>query len=61
MRDTSRIIVSNPYELHQVLTWHYQWERFWAGLNFWPTGFAIFSSFAWEYRKVKTGFTKIRQ
>jgi len=34
IRRSARIVVSNPHEIHQVLAWHYQWERFWAGLHF---------------------------
>jgi DEAD/DEAH box helicase domain-containing protein len=34
IRDRSRVILSNPYELHQVLPWHHRWERFFRGLRF---------------------------
>lgn len=34
IRDRARIIVSNPYELHQVLSWHTKWRPFLAGLRF---------------------------
>jgi DEAD/DEAH box helicase domain-containing protein len=34
IRATSRIVISNPYELHQVLPWHYKWQRFLAHLKF---------------------------
>jgi len=34
IRGTSRIIVSNPYELHQILPWHYKWQKFFSNLNF---------------------------
>ena len=34
LRQTARIVLSNPYELHQILPWHYQWQRFFAGLRF---------------------------
>jgi DEAD/DEAH box helicase domain-containing protein len=34
IRERSRVILSNPYELHQVLPWHYRWERFFRGLRF---------------------------
>ncbi len=34
IRETSRIIVSNPYELHQVLPWHYKWQKFLSNLKF---------------------------
>ncbi len=34
IRDRSRIIVSNLHELHQVLPWHYKWEKFFRGLRY---------------------------
>ena len=34
IRETSRIILSNPYELHQVLAWHYKWQKFLKNLKF---------------------------
>ena len=34
IRETSRIIISNPYELHAVLPWHYKWGRFLGSLKF---------------------------
>ena len=34
IRERSRVILSNPYELHQVLPWHHRWERFFANLEF---------------------------
>jgi DEAD/DEAH box helicase domain-containing protein len=34
IRERSRVILSNPYELHQVLPWHHRWERFFTGLRF---------------------------
>jgi DEAD/DEAH box helicase domain-containing protein len=34
IRETSRIIISNPYELHQTLPWHYKWQKFFSDLNF---------------------------
>ncbi len=33
IRQRSRIVLSNPYELHQVLPWHAKWHRFLAGLQ----------------------------
>jgi DEAD/DEAH box helicase domain-containing protein len=33
IRDHARIIVSNPYELHQVLSWHTKWRPFFSGLQ----------------------------
>jgi len=34
IRENARIIVSNPYELHQVLSWHTKWRQFFSGLNY---------------------------
>ena len=34
IRATARIVISNPYELHHVLPWHYKWQRFLAHLKF---------------------------
>lgn len=34
IRDRARIIVSNPHELHQVLSWHPKWRPFLSGLRF---------------------------
>jgi DEAD/DEAH box helicase domain-containing protein len=34
IRQNARIIVSNPYELHQVLSWHTKWRPFFSGLKF---------------------------
>jgi len=34
IRDHARIIVSNPYELHQALSWHTKWRPFFSGLQF---------------------------
>ncbi len=34
IRETSRIIISNPYELHQVLPWHFKWQKFLTNLKF---------------------------
>lgn len=33
IRETSRIIISNPYELHHVLPWHYKWQKFLSNLQ----------------------------
>ena len=33
IRQQSRIVLSNPYELHQVTPWHAKWHRFLAGLQ----------------------------
>jgi len=34
IRDRARIIISNPYELHQILPWHYRWQKFLKNLKF---------------------------
>jgi len=34
IRKESRIIITNPYELHNVLPWHHQWENFLSRLKF---------------------------
>ncbi|MDD1658975.1 MAG: DEAD/DEAH box helicase [Methanomicrobiales archaeon] len=34
IRERSRVILSNPYEIHQVLPWHHRWERFFRNLNY---------------------------
>lgn len=34
IREISKIIISNPYELHQVLPWHHKWQRFFSNLKF---------------------------
>jgi len=34
IRETSRIVISNPYELHKVLPWHYKWQKFFTNLKF---------------------------
>ena len=34
IRERSRIILSNPHELHQILPWHYKWQAFLRNLRF---------------------------
>ena len=34
IREESRIILSNPYGLHQYLPWHYKWSSFLENLKF---------------------------
>lgn len=34
IRDTSRIIVSNPYAIHRYLAWNDKWRRFFSGLKY---------------------------
>jgi DEAD/DEAH box helicase domain-containing protein len=34
IRERARLILSNPYAIHQYLSWHHQWKRFWQNLQF---------------------------
>ena len=34
IRERSRIVLSNPFELHQILPWHHLWTRFFKNLRF---------------------------
>lgn len=34
IRENSRIVLTNPYELHLVLSWHFQWEKFFKNLKY---------------------------
>jgi len=34
IREHSRVILSNPHELHQVLSWHAKWQPFLSNLEF---------------------------
>ncbi len=34
IRSNSRIIITNPFELHQILPWNYQWIRFFSNLKY---------------------------
>jgi DEAD/DEAH box helicase domain-containing protein len=34
VRENSRIVISNPHELHQVLSWHAKWRPFFSHLEF---------------------------
>lgn len=34
IRQKSRIILTNPYQLHLILSWHHQWKRFYSNLKF---------------------------
>jgi DEAD/DEAH box helicase domain-containing protein len=34
IRAASRIVLSNPYELHYLLPWHHKWNRFLKNLHF---------------------------
>ncbi len=33
IRENSRIILTNPYEINAVLAWHHKWERFFSSLQ----------------------------
>ena len=34
IRDKSRIVLTNPYQLHLILSWHHQWTRFYRNLRY---------------------------
>lgn len=34
IRERSRVVLSNPHELHQILPWHAKWSRFFRNLRF---------------------------
>jgi DEAD/DEAH box helicase domain-containing protein len=34
IKQTARIILTNPHALHYYLPWHYQWERFFTNLRY---------------------------
>ncbi|MDO9033711.1 MAG: DEAD/DEAH box helicase, partial [Methanoregula sp.] len=34
IRDNSRIIISNPHEIHHVLSWHMKWRPLFANLRY---------------------------
>lgn len=34
IRDKSRIVLTNPYQLHLILSWHHQWSRFYRNLKY---------------------------
>jgi DEAD/DEAH box helicase domain-containing protein len=34
IREKSRIIITNPFELHHILPWHYKWRSFFSNLQF---------------------------
>lgn len=34
IRDNARIVISNPHELHQVLSWHAKWRPLFSGLRY---------------------------
>ena len=34
IRNESRVILTNPYQIHLILQWHHQWERFYSNLKY---------------------------
>lgn len=34
IRNTSRCVLTNPYQLHFILSWHHQWKRFYSNLKY---------------------------
>jgi DEAD/DEAH box helicase domain-containing protein len=34
IRRSTRLLLTNPHELHQILPWHHQWSNFLQGLSF---------------------------
>ena len=34
IRENSRIVLTNPYQLHLILSWHHQWSRFYKNLRY---------------------------
>ncbi|MBQ6628456.1 MAG: DEAD/DEAH box helicase [Methanobrevibacter sp.] len=34
IRENSRIVLTNPYQLHLILSWHHQWSRFYKNLKY---------------------------
>lgn len=34
IRKNSRIVLTNPYQLHLILEWHHQWKRFYSNLKY---------------------------
>lgn len=34
IRQESRIILTNPYQIHHILAWHHQWKRFYSNLKY---------------------------
>ncbi|WFN34353.1 DEAD/DEAH box helicase [Methanogenium sp. S4BF] len=34
IRASSRMILSNPHELHHILSWHSLWQRFWKNIRY---------------------------
>ena len=34
IRQNSRIVLTNPYQIHHILSWHHQWRRFYSNLKY---------------------------
>lgn len=34
IRQNSRIILTNPYQIHHILSWHHQWKGFYSNLKY---------------------------
>ncbi|MGL6298285.1 MAG: DEAD/DEAH box helicase, partial [Methanobacteriaceae archaeon] len=34
IRQNSRIVLTNPYQLHHILSWHHQWAKFYKNLKY---------------------------
>ena len=34
IREKSRVVITNPYQLHLILSWHHQWTRFYKNLRY---------------------------
>lgn len=34
IRENSRVILTNPHQLHRILPWHHQWRRFYSNLRY---------------------------
>ncbi|MBZ9570907.1 DEAD/DEAH box helicase [Methanobrevibacter sp. TMH8] len=34
IRQNSRIVLTNPYQIHHILSWHHQWNRFYSNLKY---------------------------
>ena len=34
IRQKSRIVLTNPYQLHLILSWHHQWDKFYKNLRY---------------------------
>ena len=34
IREKSRIVLTNPYQLHLILSWHHQWSKFYKNLRY---------------------------